>query len=141
MQSIALLMNLDIPVPDFAAFSRRCAGLEFQSRPRRSDGPITPIVGSTGLKINGWTGWNAEKHGTTKSRKTWRKLHLAFNPDTGDIVRSELTTEHVGDETAFPGLVREIDADVDRFVAPSRRLLRKSLPGNGRRGCFSVSGC
>jgi hypothetical protein len=117
MRSIAQLMNLDLPVPDFSTLSRRSTGLKIQHRPRRSDGPITLIVDSTGLKMHGGNGWNAEKHGTTRPRKTWRKLHLAFNPDTGDIVGSELTTEHVGDETALPDLVGEIDADVDRFVA------------------------
>ncbi|MEO9780028.1 transposase, partial [Sedimentitalea sp.] len=37
--------------------------------------------------------------------------------DTGEIVASELTTEHVGDETALPGLLSKADADVARFLA------------------------
>lgn len=117
LRSIARLMNLDIPVPDFSTLSRRGTGLKIRHHPRCSDGPITLIVDSTGLKMHGGNGWNTEKHGTKKRRKTWRKLHLAFNPDTGNIVGSELTTEHVGDETALPDLVEGIDADVDRFLA------------------------
>lgn len=117
MRSIAQLMSLDLPVPDFSTLSRRSTELNIQHLPRRSDSPITLIVDSTGLKMHGGNGWNAENHGTTRPRKTWRKLHLAFNPDTGDIVGSKLTTEHVGDETALPDLVGEIDADVDRFLA------------------------
>ena len=101
-------------MPDFSTLSRRSTGLNIQQRPRRSDSPITLIVDSTGLKIHGGNGWNAEKHGAVRPRKTWRKLHLAFNLDTGG---SKLTTEHVGDETALPYLVGEIDADVDRFLA------------------------
>jgi hypothetical protein len=46
-----------------------------------------------------------------------RKLHLAFNPDTGDIVGSKLTTERVDDETALPDLITEIDTAVGRFLA------------------------
>lgn len=117
MRSIARLMNLDIPVPDFSTLSRRSAGLKIPHHPRCSERPITLIVDSTGLKVHGGNGWNAEKHGAKKPRKTWRKLHLAFDPDTGDIVGSILTTEHVSDETALPDLVGEIDADVDRFLA------------------------
>jgi hypothetical protein len=117
MRSIAQLMNLDIPVPDFSTLSRRSTGLRIRHHPRGFAGPITLIVDSTGLKMHGGNGWNTEKHGTKKRRKTWRKLHLAFNPDTGDIVGSELTTEHVGDETALPDLVDGIDADVNRFLA------------------------
>jgi len=117
MRSIAQLMNLDIPVPDFSTLSRRSTGLKIRHHPHCFDDPITLIVDSTGLKMHGGNGWNTEKHGTAKRRKTWRKLHLAFNPGTGDIVGSQLTTEHVGDETALPDLVEGIDADVDRFLA------------------------
>lgn len=127
MGSIAQLMNSDRPVPDVSTLSRRRAGLKIQHHPRRSDGPIRPIVGTTGLKIQGGIGGNAKKHGTPKHHKTWRKLHPAFNPDTGDIVRYELTTGHVGtgwrrsaqggDETALPNLPGEINADIDRFLA------------------------
>ena len=117
MRSIAQLMNLDIPVPDFSTLSRRSTGLKIRQHPRCSDDPITLIVDSTGLKMHGGNGWNTEKHGSKKRCKTWRKLHLAFNPDTGDIIGSELTTEHVGDETALPDLIGGIDADVDRFLA------------------------
>ena len=132
MRSIAQLMNLDLPVPDFSTLSRRSTGLKIRHRPRRSDGPIRLIVDSTGLKMHGGNDWNAEKHGTTRPRKTWRKLHLAFNPDTGDIVGSKLTTEHVGDETALPDLVGGIDADVDRFLADG------AYDGEGVSACLTA---
>ena len=67
--------------------------------------------------MHGGSGSNAENHGATKSWKTWRKLHHAFNVDTGDIVGFKLTTKHVGDETARPVLIGEIDAGVDRLLA------------------------
>ena len=132
MRSIARLMNLDIPVPDFSTLSRRSNGLNIRQNSNRSEGAITLIVDSTGLKVHGGNGWNAEKHGAKKLRKTWRKLHLAFNPGTGDIVGSELTTEHVGDETALPDLVGEIDADVDRFLADG------AYDGHGISACLTA---
>jgi hypothetical protein len=132
MRSIAQLMNLDIPIPDFSTLSRRSTGLKIRHHPRCYDEPITLIVVSTGLKMHGGNGWNTEKHGITKRRKTWRKLHLAFNPDTGDIVGSELTTEHVGDETALPDLVEAIDADVDRFLADG------AYDGEGVSACLAT---
>jgi hypothetical protein len=132
MRSIARLMILDIPVPDFSTLSRRSNALKIRQNSNRSEGAITLIVDSTGLKVHGGNGWNAEKHGTTKRRKTWRKLHLAFNPDTGDIVGSELTTEHVGDETALPDLVEGIDVDVDRFLADG------AYDGHGVSACLTA---
>ncbi|MEP3330365.1 transposase, partial [Sedimentitalea sp.] len=67
--------------------------------------------------MHGGTEWCTEKHGGKKPRKTWRKLHIGLDPDTGEIVAFELTTEHVGDETALPGLLSKADADVARFLA------------------------
>lgn len=61
--------------------------------------------------------WHGHKHGVKGTRKAWRKLHLALDPDSGVILASELTAEFVGDETALPDLFENIDAQVDRFVA------------------------
>ncbi|MFA3919874.1 IS5 family transposase [Ruegeria hyattellae] len=117
MRSIAKLMGLDLVVPDYSTLSRRGKESLIAQNRRASDKPITLIVDSTGLNIHGDCGWQEEKHGTIKARKTWRKLHIALDPETGDIAAAELTTEHVGDETALPDLLAEIDADVGQFLA------------------------
>ena len=132
MRSIARLMNLDLAVPDFSTLSRRGNGLNIRQNAKRSEGAITLIVDSTGLKMHGGNGWNSEKHGAKKTRKTWRKLHLAFDPDTGDIVDSKLTTERVGDETALPELIAEIDTAVGRFLADG------AYNGQGVSACLEV---
>jgi hypothetical protein len=117
MRSIVKLMELDLPVPDYSTLSRRGKGLKIVQQRQASDKPIALIVDSTGLQIHGGTDWCTEKHDGKKPRKTWRKLHIGLDPETGDIVASELTTEHVGDETALPGLLAKADAEVERFLA------------------------
>lgn len=117
MRSIAKLMGMELAVPDFSTLSRRGKGLKFNRNRRAANKPTTLIVDSTGLKVHGGNNWHEEKHGTKKARKTWRKLHIAFDPDTGDIAATELTTEHVGDETALPELLTDIDANMSRFLA------------------------
>ncbi len=67
--------------------------------------------------MRGDNGWHQEKHGSQKALKSWRKLHIALYPETGDFAVAELTTEHVGDETALPELLTDIDAEVRRFLA------------------------
>ncbi|MEP3329841.1 transposase [Sedimentitalea sp.] len=84
---------------------------------RASDKSITLIVDSTGLKIHDGCGWHEEKHGTRKVRKTWRKLHIALDPDTGASAAAELIAEHVGDETALRDLLASIESDVAQFLA------------------------
>ncbi|MFX0547189.1 transposase [Roseovarius sp. S1116L3] len=49
--------------------------------------------------------------------KSWRKLHLGLDLLTGEIVCADLTLDDVGDPTAFPGRLNQIDAPVSRFLA------------------------
>lgn len=88
------------------------------------------MVDSTGLKIFGEGEWLENKHKTTRKRKRWRKLHLGLDLVSGEIVCADLTTDDVGDPTALPGLLDQIDDPVARFIAdgaydgaPTRDLL------------------
>lgn len=111
------LMGVELPVPDFSTLSRRAIGLSVVDDRPQSSGPITLIVDSTGLKIHRGSGWQETKHGTGKTRKSWRKLHIGYDPNSGEIVASLLTTDHVGDETALPELIAVIGNPVARVLA------------------------
>lgn len=63
MRSIAKLMGLALPVPDFSTLSRRGKRLKEAQKSRASDKPITLMVDSTGLKVHSEVGWNRHKHG------------------------------------------------------------------------------
>lgn len=78
---------------------------------------MTLIVDSTGLKIHRGSGWQETKHGTGKTRKSWRKLHIGYDPDSGEIVASLLTSDQIGDETALPDLTARIESQVSRVLA------------------------
>ena len=109
--SLMGLLGLDLPVPDHTTLSRRAATLEVP-RPRSSspDGgsrsqPLHLLVDSTGLKLCGPGEWLIEKHGT-KVRRSWRKMHLGVDADTGQIVASTLTTHDVDDGSQARPLAR-----------------------------------
>jgi hypothetical protein len=63
-------------------------------RPRPSSDPVRPLVDSTGLKLCGSGEWLLEKHGT-KTRRSCRKLPVAMDADTGQIVVATLTNSDV----------------------------------------------
>src|ERR671927_944078 len=84
--SILQLLGLDLAVPDHSTLSRRAETLEV-ARPRCGREPVHLLVDSTGLKLCGPGEWLEERHGT-KRRRSWRKLHLAMDADTGRIVAS-----------------------------------------------------
>ena len=112
------LMGLELLVPDYSTFSRRSAVLTLPMKSRdQKVGSIHLVVDSTGLKIFGEGEWLQNKHKTNAKRKSWRKLHLGLDLVSGDIVCSDLTTDGVGDTTALPDLIDQIDTDVSQFIA------------------------
>ena len=118
MRSIAKLLGVEIAEPDFSTLSRRSNGLTLRTMPRdKSRAPIHLVVDSTGLKISGEGDWLEEKHKTKAKRKSWRKLHLGLDLVSGEIVCSDLTTDDIGDPTALPDMLDQIDGPVDRFLA------------------------
>ena len=76
-----------------------------------------PGVDSTGLKIFGEGEWLAQKHKTRGIRRRWRKLHLGLDLHSGAIVCANLTHDDVGDSTALPGLLDQLDGPVTGFLA------------------------
>lgn len=112
LKSLCKLMNLDIPVPDYTTLSRRSGSLDIPKFQRKANEPLNIIVDSTGIKVSGTGEWHETKHGLQK-RKTWRKLHLAIDEKTGDIVASELTTNKEDDPSQVPVMLDQIDDDVN----------------------------
>jgi len=97
MASIFSLLGVSLSTPDHSTLSRRARTMKSISKGCiLPDGPIHLLIDSTGLKVFGAGEWLQEKHGA-KARRTWRKLHLAVDADTGMIMASTLTGNDVGD--------------------------------------------
>jgi hypothetical protein len=113
-QSLAELMQVDIPIPDYTSLAKRAAAMSISLDVTKHGGSIDVVVDSTGLKVFGEGEWKARKHGASK-RRTWRKLHLAVNPKTHEI-EAEILTENSGhDADQVDDLLEQIDAKVDTF--------------------------
>jgi hypothetical protein len=113
--SILRLLGLGLAVPDHTTLSRRAGTLEV-SRLRPGSEPVHLLVDSTGLKLCGQGEWLAEKHGT-KKRRSWKKLHLGVDADTGRIVASELTGKDVDDGSQVGPLLDQVDGPVASSTA------------------------
>jgi hypothetical protein len=116
MRSIVGLLGLDLPIPDHTTFSRRGGGLRVLPQRVARNEPLHLLVDSTGVKIYGEGEWLDQKHGA-RSRRRWRKLHLAVDADTQEVVAVELTPDDVGDVSAFPDLLDQIDSPVASVTA------------------------
>ena len=120
LRSLFRLLKLDLVVPDFSTLSRRSGNLSRRKRPRPktpSDEPVHLVVDSTGLTVFGAGEWQETKHGSKLKRRSWRKLHLGMDLETGEILCGELTSDEIGDPTALPDLLDQIASPVERFLA------------------------
>ena len=83
------------------------------------------VVDSTGLKIFGEGEWLAQREYAAAGANSTFGLDLA----SGAIVCADLTHDDVGDSTALPGLLDQLDAPVTGFLAdlPQHIPYRRSI--------------
>jgi len=116
MASILTLMDLTISAPDHTTVSRRAVTLSVIQSAPVPQGPLHVLIDSTGLQIYGAGQWLEAKHGA-KSRRTWRKLHLAVDAVSGMIVAQTLTDQDVDDPSQMAPLLDRIDDPIGRVTA------------------------
>ena len=80
-------------------------------------GPPSPHsqAEAQGHELGGAGEWLVEKHGT-KTRRSWRKLHLGMDADTGQIVAAALTTKEVDDGAEVGPLLDQVVGPVASFT-------------------------
>src|ERR671932_975065 len=136
LRSLATLLGLDIGIPDHTTFSRRSPGLSLAQPLARAQrtGPVHVVIDATGLKVYGAGEWLVEAHGG-RGRRTWRKLHLAVDPGTGEILASELTMAEEGDAALvgplldrIPGPIASVAADGAYDGEPVYRAVAERQP-------------
>ncbi len=104
LRSVAHLLDVDLPIPDHTTLSRRLKKLgDIRCRRLVTDRPIHLLIDSTGLRIHVGHLRNPPRN------RAWRKLHLAVDADTGEILASELTSRRTHDATQVPALLEQID--------------------------------
>jgi hypothetical protein len=114
IRSILQLLGLDLAVPDHSTLSRRTETLEVP-RPASRGETVHLLVDSTGLRLCGPGEWLVEKHGTRR-RRSWRKLHIGVDAETGQILASELTSSDVDDGSQVGPLLEQIPGPLASFV-------------------------
>ena len=133
--SVLRLLEVDLAVPDFSTLSRRAAGLAVRPWPRQSGEALHLIVDSTGLRLRGAGEWEIEKHGATR-RRSWSKLHIGLDANTGEIVCFALTAKDVDDAGQVEALLHQVDEPIVSFRGdgaydgdPVRRVVNTHSPG------------
>ncbi|ENS3351536.1 IS5 family transposase [Salmonella enterica] len=116
IDSIFTLMGVPLRCLNYTCVSRRAksVNVSFKTVTR---GEITHLViDSTGLKLFGEGEWKVKKHGKER-RRIWRKLHLAVDSKTHEIICADLSLNNVTDLEGFPGLIRQTHRKIRSVAA------------------------
>jgi hypothetical protein len=117
--SVIGLLGLDLRIPDHTTLCRRAETLELpqvrDTGSSRDSKPLHLLVDSTGLKLCGAGEWLQEKHGT-KTRRSWHKLHIGLDSDTGRILAATLTNHDVDDAAQVEPLLDQVPAPIASFI-------------------------
>ncbi len=118
LRSITVRLGVEVGTPDHTTFSRRSPKLVLATvlAQAQASGPVHVVVDATGLKIYGAGEWLVEKHGEHGAR-TCRKLHLAVDPGTGEVLASELTCNEDGDASQIDLLLQQIPGPIASVIA------------------------
>lgn len=106
MTSLFKMLRIDLPVSDHTTSSRRCTALSLCRTARHNEakagsGPVHILIDSTGQ-------WLEEKHGG-KVPRHWRKLYLAVDADTCEIIANVHTDQNISDISQLEALFEQID--------------------------------
>jgi len=113
-KSLVELMQIELDIPDYTSLAKRAAKMGVSLDIAKHTGQIDVVVDSTGLKVFGEGEWKMRKHGKSK-RRTWRKLHLAVNPDTHEIEAETLTENSCDDAGQVDALLDQVPGKIDGF--------------------------
>ncbi len=116
VESIFELMGIDRLVPDHSTVSRRLGKLSIDLPAIAKAEAKHVVVDLTGVKVYGEGEWKTRTHGISK-RRTWRKLHLGVDEQTGEILAAMVTTNDFSDGQMLPNLLDQIEGEIEQVSA------------------------
>lgn len=124
VESIFKAMGLDLPIPDYTTIARRAAKLSVsisatKGAMKQHREAIVVAMDSTGMSVYTKSEWNRVKHAREdlSGGERWRKLHVAIDVGSGEILSSRYTRSNVNDGVALPGMLEEIEQEVSAVCA------------------------
>ncbi len=115
-RSLIHLLGVELSVPDYTTLCRRRRALEVELPRRSKTEPLHVVVDSTGIKVYGEGEWKVRQHGYTR-RRTWRKLHLAVDEATGELVASSVSTNSFKDSQLLEDLLTQVEDEIKQVSA------------------------
>jgi hypothetical protein len=138
IRSLVALLGADVAVPCYSTLSRRQAGLAVALGAPAPAEPVHLVVDGTGLKVFGEGEWKVRQHGVSK-RRTWRKVHLAVDQETGYVRAAATTGNGVSDGQMLPALLEQVGHPICQVSADGgydTRTCYEAIAGRGARAAI-----
>jgi hypothetical protein len=113
LESLFMLMGIELAVPDHSTLSRRLSKLSVELPVIPKNKAVHVVVDSTGVKVYGEGEWKVRTHGVGK-RRTWRKLHLACDEGSGEILGAVITSNDMADCEVLPDILEQIEQPIEQ---------------------------
>lgn len=139
VNSLFGMMGLAISSPDYTTLSRRLSSIEVKPPLRNLGEKLHLCIDSTGVKVYGEGEWKVRTHGWSK-RRTWRKLHLAIDAETQQIVGACATSNAVDDAAKVEDLLSQVPdgIEVEEVSADGAYDKRKTYNALNKHGTRAI---
>lgn len=137
VESVFNCMNIRLAVPDHSTLSRRMKTLEIEIPVQPTDKARHVVIDSTGVKIYGEGEWKTRVHGVSR-RRTWRKLHLALDESTGEIVAVVASGNDTADCEVVSMLLDQIEDEIEQVSADGAYDTRSCYEAIQQQGAKAV---
>src|SRR2546430_3840181 len=136
-RSVFTLLDVALPVPSYSTLSRRAAELPVALGALPRSTPLHLVIDSSGFKVYGEGEWKVRQHGWSK-RRTWRKLHLAVDEATGEIVAAVASEAGVADDAALPALLEQVPGEIHQVSTDGAYDKRQGFDALAARRAMAV---
>lgn len=128
LNSIFDLMSIECSSPGYSCLSKRARLAQIHyKRPSRGD-VAHVVIDSTGIKTFGEGEWHVKKHGKEKRRR-WRKMHLAVDSQTHEVIAAQVSVDSVGDNQVLRSLLNPLRRSIKQVSADG---------AYGTKACYAV---
>jgi len=115
VESIMTMLGIQLPVPNYSTLARRRTKLSPKLPRLLPAQPLDLIIDATGFKIYGDGQWMHQQYKNSRHRR-WRKLHIAVDAATQQILAAEVTNNDQTDGQMFEPLLEQVPEPVQAII-------------------------
>lgn len=112
-RSLFILLSITLAVPHFTRICKRSKKLKLPPLPAGKD--LTVVLDGTGVKVYGEGEWKEKIHGKGKKKK-WKKIHVALDPKTQEVVLTDVTEKEMHDSKLCPNFLNRLKGKIRKVI-------------------------